>query len=199
MMSPTFTKFAALPLPAIRRTDLVFDLLLQVPLLLLEQRVPYLILASLKSHKMPPETMPKWEWLAKRAESASQASARGYPSACVFISDVDESLAEPARKCPDPQEVRIGIVGKYTGLTDSYLSVTHGLVHAAIEIDRKLKVVWIDSTELESETKVRFQPESARASQLTSVCAATVQNSNPEAYEKAWKELASVQGVISLL
>eukprot|EP00484_Ammonia_sp_Unknown_P002036 CAMPEP_0197023394 /NCGR_PEP_ID=MMETSP1384-20130603/4088_1 /TAXON_ID=29189 /ORGANISM="Ammonia sp." /LENGTH=727 /DNA_ID=CAMNT_0042451597 /DNA_START=155 /DNA_END=2338 /DNA_ORIENTATION=- len=45
--------------------------------------------------------------------------------------------------------VSIGIVGKYTGLTDSYLSVTKALLSAALDSELKLQIVWIESTQLE--------------------------------------------------
>lgn len=47
------------------------------------------------------------------------------------------------------------MVGKYTGLADSYLSVTHALTHAAIEAECKMTIVWIDSEKLE-DVKVCF-------------------------------------------
>lgn len=46
---------------------------------------------------------------------------------------------------------RVGIVGKYTGSNDSYLSVVKALEHAAIEIGAKLELVWVESTDLEKE------------------------------------------------
>ena len=45
--------------------------------------------------------------------------------------------------------VTIAVVGKYTGLTDSYLSVIKALTHASIAIGYKLKIEWIESTTLE--------------------------------------------------
>jgi CTP synthase (UTP-ammonia lyase) len=47
------------------------------------------------------------------------------------------------------KDVSIALVGKYTGLTDSYLSITKALFHAAIESDLKLRIEWIDSSRLE--------------------------------------------------
>jgi CTP synthase len=48
-------------------------------------------------------------------------------------------------------EVRIALVGKYTGLSDSYLSVTKALQHAAIAVRVSLKIEWIESAHLEKE------------------------------------------------
>lgn len=41
--------------------------------------------------------------------------------------------------------VRIGVVGKYIENGDSYISIGEALKHAAVEIDSKCEVVWIDS------------------------------------------------------
>ena len=49
-------------------------------------------------------------------------------------------------------EVRIALVGKYTGLQDSYLSVIKALQHAAIAANRRLLVDWVDATALEPGT-----------------------------------------------
>ena len=47
------------------------------------------------------------------------------------------------------EEVRIAMVGKYTGLSDSYLSVIKALQHSAFAVDRKLSIDWIESTDLD--------------------------------------------------
>uniref|UniRef100_A0A7S2YZ90 CTP synthase n=1 Tax=Chloropicon laureae TaxID=464258 RepID=A0A7S2YZ90_9CHLO len=51
------------------------------------------------------------------------------------------------------EQVEIAIVGKYTGLTDSYLSVMKALQHAAIAANRKLKICWIEASDLEESMK----------------------------------------------
>ena len=47
------------------------------------------------------------------------------------------------------EEVHIAMVGKYTGLSDAYLSVIKSLQHAAIAVDRKLRIDWIEASDLE--------------------------------------------------
>jgi len=44
--------------------------------------------------------------------------------------------------------VNIGLVGKYTGLHDAYLSVVEALKHAAIFNSTELKIEWIDSEDI---------------------------------------------------
>lgn len=58
-----------------------------------------------------------------------------------------KSLTEKVEHANIP--VKIGIVGKYTGLGDSYLSVVKALTHASVEAGLELEVVWIESTDLE--------------------------------------------------
>lgn len=70
--------------------------------------------------------------------------------------------------------VRIGVIGKYTGLSDSYLSITKSLEHGALANNVNLKLVWIDSSHLESASK----------------------DKKPEKYEHAWSNLNSVDGIL---
>jgi len=46
--------------------------------------------------------------------------------------------------------VTIALIGKYTGLQDSYLSVIKALRHASIEVHYKLKLEWIEASCLET-------------------------------------------------
>merc|ERR1719233_966459 len=68
-------------------------------------------------------------------------------------------------------EVAITIVGKYTGLEDSYNSLLKALGTACIHSYRKLKIQWVESSDLES-------------------------RSNRKAYESAWKKLKNTDGVL---
>ncbi len=46
------------------------------------------------------------------------------------------------------EPVKVGIVGKYTKLSDAYLSVVEALRHGSIATSSKLEIEWIDSEEL---------------------------------------------------
>jgi len=60
-----------------------------------------------------------------------------------------DSLLEIIRHIKESKEqVKIAIVGKYTGLQDSYLSVIKALEHAAINNNRELKISWVESENL---------------------------------------------------
>ncbi|CAB4307286.1 unnamed protein product [Prunus armeniaca] len=48
--------------------------------------------------------------------------------------------------------VRIAMVGKYTGLSDAYLSVLKALLHASVACHRKLVVDWVAAGDLEDVT-----------------------------------------------
>lgn len=72
------------------------------------------------------------------------------------------------------EEVSIAIVGKYTGMLDSYVSVIKGLKHATIEAGLQLHITWVESSDLEPNTR---QLEPAR-------------------HEAAWTKLRSAQGVL---
>ncbi|KAI8522621.1 hypothetical protein RHMOL_Rhmol13G0010300 [Rhododendron molle] len=50
--------------------------------------------------------------------------------------------------------VRIAMVGKYVGLTDSYLSVVKALLHACIACSLKPSVDWIAASDLEDESQI---------------------------------------------
>ena len=47
------------------------------------------------------------------------------------------------------EEVNIAMVGKYTGLSDSYLSVIKALQHSSFTVNRKLVIDWIESADLD--------------------------------------------------
>ena len=70
--------------------------------------------------------------------------------------------------------VKIALVGKYTGLQDSYLSVMKSLKHAAITASCNLEIVWIEASDLEEDMK----------------------EEDEDRYEKAWKLLTEVDGII---
>lgn len=52
------------------------------------------------------------------------------------------------------EKVTICLVGKYTGLSDAYLSVIRALEHAGMAVQRTVEVTWVESSDLE------FPPES---------------------------------------
>ncbi|XP_059437699.1 uncharacterized protein LOC132170655 isoform X2 [Corylus avellana] len=72
------------------------------------------------------------------------------------------------------EPVHIAMVGKYTGLSDSYLSVLKALVHASVFNRKKLFVDWVPASDLEDATA----------------------KENPDAYKAAWKLLKGADGIL---
>ncbi|MGV7462484.1 glutamine amidotransferase-related protein, partial [Mycobacterium kansasii] len=68
----------------------------------------------------------------------------------------------------------IAMVGKYTGLSDSYLSVLKALLHASVACHRKLIVDWVPASDLEDATA----------------------KENPDGYKAAWNSLKGADGVL---
>jgi CTP synthase len=54
------------------------------------------------------------------------------------------------------KEITIGIIGKYTFVHDSYLSIIKALEHAGPYLGAKVKIKWIESTDLEDK-KIRVE------------------------------------------
>ncbi|KAL3799757.1 LOW QUALITY PROTEIN: hypothetical protein HJC23_010407 [Cyclotella cryptica] len=75
------------------------------------------------------------------------------------------------------KEVKIVIVGKYTGLQDSYLSVIKSLKHASMAVERKLDLVWVEAAHLENS----FDDETM---------------GGEKEYKEAWEKMKSADGVV---
>jgi len=61
------------------------------------------------------------------------------------------------RKIIEPKhEVTIAIVGKYTGLKDSYKSLIEALIHGGIANDARVNLQWIDSEQIEIHGPEKF-------------------------------------------
>ena len=70
--------------------------------------------------------------------------------------------------------VKIAMVGKYTGLSDSYLSVIKALQHSSFEVNRKLQINWIEAENLDEKVK----------------------RDDVEKYNEAWKLLKESDGIL---
>lgn len=69
------------------------------------------------------------------------------------------------------EKVNIVLVGKYTNLHDSYLSVIKSLEHASMRCGRKLNLIWVDSEMLEEQTS----------------------HTNSAQYHKAWHDVCTAE------
>jgi len=70
--------------------------------------------------------------------------------------------------------VYIALVGKYTELKDSYMSVIKALEHSAFRCRRKLILHWVESSDLETEQ----------------------QDANPKKYHDAWRTVVGANGIL---
>ncbi|EPY50859.1 CTP synthase Cts1 [Schizosaccharomyces cryophilus OY26] len=72
------------------------------------------------------------------------------------------------------QKVSIVLVGKYTHLKDSYISVIKALEHSAMRCGRKLDLQWVEASHLE----------------------ASMNHTDPLSYHKAWHLVCSANGIL---
>ncbi len=70
--------------------------------------------------------------------------------------------------------MEIVLVGKYTSLHDSYMSVIKSLEHAALRCHRKLVLKWVEAGDLEP----------------------NAEKDNPVRYHEAWQSLCSAKGIL---
>lgn len=68
-----------------------------------------------------------------------------------------EKIVEKLRNLEE--EVRIALVGKYTDVQDSYLSIREALKHGGIEAGCKVKVLWIESEDLEGRDEIEIDAD----------------------------------------
>jgi len=74
----------------------------------------------------------------------------------------------------DVSNIYRAMVGKYTGLSDSYLSVIKALQHSSFEVNHKLQINWIEAENLDEKIK----------------------QENPEKYKEAWDNLKISDGIL---
>ncbi|XP_024532868.1 CTP synthase isoform X3 [Selaginella moellendorffii] len=118
-----------------------------VPLLLRDQNVHLAILKKLNLSSAPQPELSEWTQRAERSDA----------------------LSIPVNYLC--RQMLIGMVGKYTGLSDSYLSVLKALTHASLACGRKLVIEWVASTDLED-------------------------GSPRDLHDAAWAALKSVDGIL---
>ncbi|TBU47038.1 CTP synthase [Dichomitus squalens] len=123
-----------------------------VPLLLQSQGIVEYLQKRLNlvSIKITPEMQERGDSLAKRWRELTTRQERLYES------------------------VAIALVGKYTDMQDSYMSVIKSLEHSAFRCNRKLVLKWVDASDLEPDTQV----------------------TSPAKYHDAWKAVVSANGIL---
>ncbi|CAI1521785.1 hypothetical protein SEUBUCD646_0J02940 [Saccharomyces eubayanus] len=123
-----------------------------VPLLLLKQRMIDYLHTRLNLESVPLTSEDK--------ERGSQLLA-GWEAMTKSLDDSDDV-------------VKIALVGKYTNLKDSYLSVTKSLEHASMKCRRQLEILWVEASDLEPET----------------------QELDKNKFHESWNKLSSADGIL---
>eukprot|EP01116_Phalansterium_solitarium_P003275 TRINITY_DN1406_c0_g1_i1.p1 TRINITY_DN1406_c0_g1~~TRINITY_DN1406_c0_g1_i1.p1 ORF type:complete len:597 (+),score=190.68 TRINITY_DN1406_c0_g1_i1:133-1923(+) len=127
----------------------------RVPLLLNEQNFPKLLLNRLQMFS------------PTNAANKSLARIKEWQ----LMADKYDRISSPVLR---EREVHIALVGKYTLLSDAYLSVVNAFKHAAMEVDERVIVDFIDAEHLEPGSK------EAKSEEFTS----------------SWKLLRAAHGVL---
>ncbi len=122
-----------------------------VPLLLESQKLVDLLSDTLALNKLtvPPAALHRGELLWKEWKTLTLAQDRPF------------------------EKVTIALVGKYTDLHDSYLSVVKSLEHSAMRCGRKLDLIWVEAQALEKNTN----------------------STEPAKYHKAWHNVCTAEYV----
>ncbi|CAI4257129.1 BPK_HP2_G0001680.mRNA.1.CDS.1 [Saccharomyces cerevisiae] len=123
-----------------------------VPLLLLEQKMIDYLHARLKLDEI------------SLTEEEKQRGLELLSKWKATTGNFDESM----------ETVKIALVGKYTNLKDSYLSVIKALEHSSMKCRRKLDIKWVEATDLESEA----------------------QESNKTKFHEAWNMVSTADGIL---
>lgn len=123
-----------------------------VPLLLLEQKMIDYLSSRLRLQdiSLTAEDKQRGEHLLQRWKS--------------LTTSIDESC----------ETVTIALIGKYTHLKDSYLSVIKSLEHSAMRCQRQLEIVWVEASDLEPETN----------------------ESDKSKFHAAWNSLSGADGIL---
>lgn len=113
--------------------------------------------------------------LLLRDQKAHEAILKVLELPCIPSKPVLGEWTARAQLCDMLNEpVRVAMVGKYTGLSDSYLSVLKALLHASVACRRKLVIKWVSASDLEDATAIQ----------------------SPDVNQAAWDSLKSADAVL---
>ncbi|KAL7667140.1 CTP synthase [[Candida] zeylanoides] len=123
-----------------------------VPLLLKEQKIMKFLSSKLRLDEitLSRESVARGETLLARWTSLTSSYDRSF------------------------EQCTIALVGKYTHLKDSYLSVIKALEHSSMKCNRRLRIEWIESSDLEEEAKT----------------------TDLSKYHKAWHHVCQADGIL---
>jgi len=84
----------------------------------------------------------------------------------------------------DEDAIKLAFVGKYTGLQDAYHSVLKAIEHSSMAMERRIQVVWIESSHLEEPTE-----DDASSPRQRSGSAKSTRIEMTTDYDTAWQKL----------
>lgn len=151
----------------------------KIPMMLQEQGVCNLLIRTLRLVWKLPTRLEKWARMASKADGSEK------------------------------RKVNICIVGKYTGLSDAYLSVIRALKHAGMAVERQVEVTWVESSDLEvtlgnGEMENGFSPKSRNLEEKDSVASSDnnvkMSSNSPDTplarAEEAWRLIHEADGIL---
>ncbi|EGC34165.1 CTP synthase [Dictyostelium purpureum] len=130
----------------------------RVPILLHSQNLPNLILKRLS-------LTPKVDMT--KSVNAGEDNTPYWMSSWKNMADRMDKVSNDSLN-----PIHIAMVGKYTDLSDAYLSVIKALEHASMEIDRKMVIDWIEASNLEKK------------------------HQNTKEYDQSWEMLRNCHGIL---
>ncbi|KAL7505294.1 hypothetical protein ACHAXN_002817 [Cyclotella atomus] len=165
-----------------------------VPLLLMEQNLHRILADKLQLSLLPElegrldltmsgleETATMWNLISGDVANEQVLAKLDNGESLCGVSGMTRSMRDWARMAFKldgfQNEVKIVLVGKYTGLQDSYLSVIKSLKHASMAVERKLDLIWVEAAHLEND----FEDETM---------------GGQKEYDEAWAKIKSADGVV---
>ena len=112
-----------------------------------------------------------------------------------------EKMANKADHGKD--KVTICVVGKYTGLSDAYLSVIRALQHAGMAVEHSVEITWVESSDLESPSDSVFTSNgainggnSADSEKSSASKGSTSSGDIAQRGEAAWELISQADGIL---
>lgn len=108
-----------------------------VPMWLEEQGLGEVILRTLRMDDTPPTVPEAWHRIASSGGRSTPRRSHGFGP--LRGNDAEDSVTE----------AEVAIVGKYTSLQDSYLSVSEAVRHSEIHLGVKVSLSWVNASDIE--------------------------------------------------
>jgi CTP synthase len=107
-----------------------------------------------------------------------------------------EVMAQSIESFPDT--VKIALIGKYTGLQDSYLSVIKSLKYAAIACRHRLELLWVEAAHLErsGDSDSTDNPNEKPSDFHDHLEEGETKTTTGDEYQVAWDKVKQADGVI---